>query len=704
MFFSILTGIFIPVTFTVVSMKVTGVSYRTGLVCLPNHHKAIATFWAWEVGFAGAALLVQLITTGYCVWVFLRVLVGGKGKRDGGGGSDDGRETVAQERSGLEQSSFASQPSTGSEPAERSQKTWWQIRRILLMQWRHIALTVIMAVESLFYIIVFVAQDTRFGEAAANVDRPEARTWSACLLFNNGGKEACLQYAEELAIPRDLVLESLLLGSLIGTQNFFLLAKPSIFLGWWELLRHPFKRIPLLGRRDSDLPLTSLDPSERQAPAPGTTKATEAQDYSANGTTPLMTATNTSVPSRSSMFFGHRRPRSRSSRHSSSSSLHGVEVDMPPVTVTNPYKLSLPSERAASLIDPVERARLARTGDIVDLHNLYATDVRDDSAAFNAARPETPPPPPLPLSIAKSPTTSTKQPMATSAASLSLPSPTQSSSSSFRAADESSITPIAHARPLPRAHAHDNQILPSSSPSSSSSSSLPPSPATTTGLPTRSATVHHTPSPPPPSHTPDYLRPSRSSGNMATAFMGGDGVAANRPHHRLPSWAAHNGSSSTTLGRPSGGAGEGVGGAGTLVTTAELRDAMRGGLALHPVRANEFGEELGGGAGAGDGDGDGDGNGGGGGGPVVAGTGISDDDGDGGRSHAAEEDGGTGVGVGVGVGRARGDGAAGETAGMGGHHQTGEVGSGDSDGAFSSSGSDEVVDGRTRRRRKRRGG
>lgn len=210
MLFSILTGISIPVTFTVVSMKVTGVSYRTGLVCLPNHYKAITTFWAWEVGFAGAALLVQCITTGYCLWVFLRVLVGGKEKR-GGGGSDDGRETVAQERSGPE-------PSTGSKPAERSQKTWWQIRRILLMQWRHIALTVIMAVESLFYIIVFVAQDMRFGEAAAHVDRPEARTWSACLLFNNGDKEACLQYAEELAIPRDLVLGSLLLGS-VGTRT-----------------------------------------------------------------------------------------------------------------------------------------------------------------------------------------------------------------------------------------------------------------------------------------------------------------------------------------------------------------------------------------------------------------------------------------------------------------------------------------------------
>lgn len=166
---------------------------------------------------------------------------------------------------------------------------------------------------------------------------------------------------------------------------------------------------------------------------------------------------------------------------------------------------------------------------------------------------------------------------------------------------------------------------------------------------------------------------------MATAFMEGEGVA-NR--HRLPSWAPHNGSSSTP-GRPSGagGGGAGVGGAGTLVTTSELRDAMRGGLALHPVRANEFGE-LGGGV-AGDGVG----------GPV-AGTGISDD-GDGGRSRAEEDEG-----AGVDVRRARGDGAAGETARMGGN-QAGEV---DSDGAFSSSGSDEVVDGRTRRRRKRRGG
>ncbi|EOD51064.1 putative g-protein coupled receptor, g-protein-coupled [Neofusicoccum parvum UCRNP2] len=69
MIMSILSGVIIPATFTAVSLTVTGVSYRTGLVCLPNHKHAILTFWAWQVGFAGAALLVQGITTWYCIWV-----------------------------------------------------------------------------------------------------------------------------------------------------------------------------------------------------------------------------------------------------------------------------------------------------------------------------------------------------------------------------------------------------------------------------------------------------------------------------------------------------------------------------------------------------------------------------------------------------------------------------------------------------------
>ncbi|KAL1617539.1 hypothetical protein SLS54_007831 [Diplodia seriata] len=507
-----------------------------------------------------------------------------------------------------------------------------------------------MAVESLFYIIVFVAQDTRFGEVAAKANEPEAKTWSACLVLTGGDRAACMQYAEKLAISQDLVLGSLLLGSLIGTQNFLLLAKSSIFIGWWELLGRPFSRFD---RRGSDLPLTSLKPPEKpegHALRPNTAKPSTAntQDYGTNGTTPLMATNSSAAPSRASILFGggHRLPRSRSSHRNSSSttsssSFHGIAVDMPPVTVNNPYKLSLPSERAASQgTNPAERARLARVGDIVDLHNLYATDVRDDRQAFNAARPATPPPPPLPLNIAKSlprttstattgskggPGTSAVQPpMATSAASLSLPSRTPSPSSSF---SFSSSTP-----PALRAgvRAHDN-----AAPPPPSSSSLPLQPTASSTFLARSATVH---TPPPQSHIPDFLRPSRSIGNLLTPTTaaaaaatttatttttvdgGGGGGVANR--HRLPSWV-RGGDSSSTM-------------------TAALRDAMRGrgGLALHPVRADD---EFGGAGGLASGNGNGNG---GGGGEAESGVGVGRGRSGGGAGGAGDEAAGMG-----GVGR-----------------------------------------------------
>lgn len=208
MIMSILSGVIIPATFTAVSLTITGVSYRTGLVCLPNHKHAILTFWAWQVGFAGAALLVQGITTWYCIWVYLRVLVRSRrGRR---------RSAVAAATASnggrVEHSSFVSESTTGS-GAARPQNTWRKMRRMLLLQWRGVALTVVMAVESLFYIIVFVAQDTRFGEVAGKANEPDAKTWSACLVLTAGNREACMQYTNKLAISQDLVLGSLLLGS-----------------------------------------------------------------------------------------------------------------------------------------------------------------------------------------------------------------------------------------------------------------------------------------------------------------------------------------------------------------------------------------------------------------------------------------------------------------------------------------------------------
>ncbi|GME23430.1 hypothetical protein GTA08_BOTSDO13812 [Neofusicoccum parvum] len=261
------------------------------------------------------------------------------------------------------------------------------MRRMLLLQWRGVALTVVMAVESLFYIIVFVAQDTRFGEVAGKANEPDAKTWSACLVLTAGNREACMQYTNKLAISQDLVLGSLLLGSLIGTQNFLLLARPSIFVGWWELFRSPFSHIPIFHRRGSDLPLTSLKPSDHHDhhyPPHSAITTADAHDYASTGTIPLMTAASSPSKKSSLLFTTTGRPRSHNTTHIRGSSSPS-STDLPPITITNPYKLSLPS--------PSTRAD--------DLADTYGANVRDHGGdAFHAGRPSTPPPP---LHVAKAP-------------------------------------------------------------------------------------------------------------------------------------------------------------------------------------------------------------------------------------------------------------------------------------------------------------
>ena len=59
------------VIFTAV-MSATGVSFRFGDACHVNHNHAMADFWVWLLMFSAAAIVLQLITVGYCIHVYVR--------------------------------------------------------------------------------------------------------------------------------------------------------------------------------------------------------------------------------------------------------------------------------------------------------------------------------------------------------------------------------------------------------------------------------------------------------------------------------------------------------------------------------------------------------------------------------------------------------------------------------------------------------
>ncbi|KAF2453325.1 hypothetical protein BDY21DRAFT_402361, partial [Lineolata rhizophorae] len=223
MWTSIMVGIVIPAAFVTIQLTVGGVSYRTGPTCLANHKNAFIAFWGWLLAFAGLALLLQVVTIAYCLWVFVlaRRVLKGRGRRQ-------------------------------SRAAD-----WNNVRRLFQSQWRGFTMTVLCTVQCAYFSIVFLRQDIQVADQSAQSGL-DAFNWALCLFRTFGDKEACLPYAEKLLVPREVILAGILMVSLLGLEILILLMRSSLLHAWWDLLR--------CGHDDANDPLTSLEanpPSSR---------------------------------------------------------------------------------------------------------------------------------------------------------------------------------------------------------------------------------------------------------------------------------------------------------------------------------------------------------------------------------------------------------------------------------------------------------
>jgi hypothetical protein len=197
---SILAGTMLPLTFLVALLTATGFSYRMGQTCLPNHEHAIATFWVWLMMFAIAGFLLQAVTTGYCVYVYMRTLR---------------RERERAPIASLQQRGF-----TGK------LETWRNVKKLFLLQWRNIMVSVFVLIGSISFFIVFWTEDGHLGRALndpANIKT--VRTWMICLTLSSGDKEECNKYIKDLTVPRATVLTALILASVSITHLHRLLCK-----------------------------------------------------------------------------------------------------------------------------------------------------------------------------------------------------------------------------------------------------------------------------------------------------------------------------------------------------------------------------------------------------------------------------------------------------------------------------------------------
>ncbi|KAF1831331.1 hypothetical protein BDW02DRAFT_591196 [Decorospora gaudefroyi] len=235
---TIVAGTLVPVGVLVAVLASTGFSYRMGQTCLPNEDRAIVTFWVWLVTFAVAGFLLQGGTTAYCVWIYVHTLQRERSNPSAGGRGYGGRGGTWARRTNLQ--------------------TWANVKKLFLLQWRNILVSIFVLVGSLVFFVVFWTQDRKLGR-----------------VFNDDENlRPCRKYVEGFTVSEPSVLVALILASLVGIEIFILLFRRSMARAWLDLFKHYYYyytvRLRKIGARRAQTPeLTSFDnPEKYSLPSP----------------------------------------------------------------------------------------------------------------------------------------------------------------------------------------------------------------------------------------------------------------------------------------------------------------------------------------------------------------------------------------------------------------------------------------------------
>ncbi|KAG6012736.1 hypothetical protein E4U54_007317 [Claviceps lovelessii] len=203
----------IPLLGITFALVFSGVSFRFGPTCHINHKNSLADLWIPLLIFAGATVILTFATFGYCVRVYLASLY------------DSSAST--------ERSSLPAYTTSGRAVSPR--QAYRRVKRVIALQWRGIAIVLIIIADVIFFSVVFVFQDNVVQSVRS--DPLVAEKWVTCLIGSSGDKNACLNQASSIAINEATVSAVLLLLGLNGIWLIFLLGRLSMITGWYELLR-----------------------------------------------------------------------------------------------------------------------------------------------------------------------------------------------------------------------------------------------------------------------------------------------------------------------------------------------------------------------------------------------------------------------------------------------------------------------------------
>ncbi|EGX51971.1 hypothetical protein TWF173_010749 [Orbilia oligospora] len=201
-----------PAAMTAIALAVTGVSQRFGNTCHINTKNGLGTFWGPLLAVAAAAIVIQFVTFGYCINVYLRSLFEDAPSTEGGSVSYSNSRISATYTQALR-----------------------RVKRVIAMQWRGILVVIVVIVDVIVFATVFLQFEGTTEKTPANISR--AGEWLECLILNGGDKNKCLSEGEKMVVPEATAAAVLFLLSCNGFWVAIFLGRWSMITGWWHLVR-----------------------------------------------------------------------------------------------------------------------------------------------------------------------------------------------------------------------------------------------------------------------------------------------------------------------------------------------------------------------------------------------------------------------------------------------------------------------------------
>lgn len=215
---AIACGLGIPILGQTVMLIYTGVSYRFGSMCHINIDHSQQDYWIPLLALSAAALVLQLTTMAYCIYVYVKSIF-------------DNTSTT---------NSSALPSYTSSVRTVTARQAYRRIRRVLQLQWRGVALVLVIIGNVIFFAVVFVKLNDSVKLTPETFAKAEP--WIMCLVSAKGDRERCQEFADKVGPNAATLLAVLILLSLVGLWTFILFFRPSLVLGWIEFFKSKFVR------------------------------------------------------------------------------------------------------------------------------------------------------------------------------------------------------------------------------------------------------------------------------------------------------------------------------------------------------------------------------------------------------------------------------------------------------------------------------